>query len=216
MQLQPDEIGKKIKEVRQEYKNLDDNILGISYMKKYGPVNMPGGQVSSFDQKTPYSSNFQDVQGGFLGKILSSLGKITQKFGNKSSVEKYSGGVNYGTDFAVPKGTVAFLPQGNWEVVDVFDQATFEGPNNPQQGVNRGYGNSVLVKNKDTGEKLRFSHLSKVAVKKGQTTVGGRPIGLTGATGNVAGRTGAHLDLEAYDPSGKLVDVFKTKYKDYL
>lgn len=215
MQLSPQEIGRKIKETRQEYKNLDDNILGISYVKKYGQVN--AADSYSAESPTPQASNYQSVEGGgILGKILGGIGKLTQKFGNRSSVEKYSGGVNYGTDFAIPEGTVATLPQGNWEVLDVFDQATAKGPGNPQGGINKGYGNSVLVRNKDTGEKLRFSHLSKVSVKKGQTTVGGRPIGLTGATGNVAGKTGQHLDLEYYNKQGKLDDVLKSDYKGYL
>ena len=212
MQLSPDQIGKKIKETKPEYGSLDDNILGISYIKKYGNVNLPDTQEVS---QSPESVQGEAPQGNF-DKILSQMGPITQKFGNKSSVEKYSGGVNYGTDFAVPKGTVAALPPGEWIVEDVFDQATAEGPGNRQGGINKEYGNSVLVRNKQTGEKLRFSHLSKVTVKKGQETVGGRPIGLTGATGNVAGRTGQHLDLEYYDQQGKINDILKSIYKNNL
>lgn len=213
MQLQPQEIGRKIKETRQEYKDLDDNILGLAYVKKYGNVNAPNVQPSFQSMGDNVMSSQPNT---IMSKILGAVGKITQKFGNKSSVEKYSGGVNYGTDIAVPKGTIASLPQGEWEVVDVFDQATAEGPNNPQGGINKGYGNSVLVRNKQTGEKLRYSHLSKVAVKKGQTVSGGRPIGMTGATGNVAGKTGQHLDIEYYDQQGKINDIFKSGYKNYL
>ena len=139
---------------------------------------------------------------------------ITQTFGQRSGVEKYSGGVNYGTDFAVPRGTQAKLPKGNWQVVEAFNKATIGGANNAQGGINRGYGNSVLVRNKDTGEMLRFSHLRPggVFVNEGQVLEGGQVIGETGATGNTAGRTGQHLDLEFYDKTGKLADVLRTPY----
>lgn len=136
---------------------------------------------------------------------------VTKGFGEKNPADIYSGGINYGTDFATPKGTPVNLPKGNWQVVDAFSGATAEGPNNRQRGINKGYGNSVLVQNLDTGEKLRFSHLSKVNVQKGQKLMGGL-IGNTGATGNVAGKTGQHLDLEYYDASGKKADVMKSGY----
>lgn len=147
-------------------------------------------------------------------KILGGKGMITQRFGNRSGVEKYSGGVNYGTDIAVPKGTPVAAPYGEWEVVEAFDQAGKEGPNNAQGGINRGYGNSVLIQNTKTGEKLRYSHLrvGGVGVKAGQTLSGGTVLGETGATGNTAGRTGQHLDLEYYNPQGKISNVEQTPY----
>lgn len=139
---------------------------------------------------------------------------ITQVFGARGAHEKYSGGVNYGTDFAVPRGTQAKLPKGEWQVIESFDKATVGGPGNVQASLNRGYGNSVLVRNKDTGEMLRFSHLRPggVFVKPGQTIKGGNVIGETGATGNTAGKTGQHLDLEYYTPKGRLADVLRTNY----
>lgn len=70
-----------------------------------------------------------------------------------------------------------------------------------------------MLQNLDTGEKIRFSHLSQVGVKTGDI-VGGQPVGLSGATGNV---TGPHLDVEYYDKKGKLSDVMKSPYlKDKL
>lgn len=141
------------------------------------------------------------------------LGKyqVNKGFGEKNVADIYSKGINRGTDFNTPKGTPINLPQGNWRVIDAFTGATAEGPNNPQRGINQGYGNSVFVQNMDTGERLRFSHLSKVNVQRGQTLKGGL-IGNTGATGNVAGKTGQHLDLEYFDSQGKLADVRKSSY----
>lgn len=174
------------------------------------------GDVRPEDIAAVVKTNGQSMQGGVQRTILGKGGVVTQKFGNKSAVEKYSGGVNYGTDIAVPKGTPVAVPPGKWQVVEAFDKATAEGPNNRQGGINRGYGNSVLVKNVETGELMRFSHLSQVGVRPGQTIEGGAVFGKTGATGNVAGRTGQHLDLEYYDSRGRVSDVLKTPYARFL
>jgi len=71
------------------------------------------------------------------------------------------------------------------------------------------YGNSILVQNTETGEKLRFSHLSEVAVNEGDLLDTGTYIGKSGKTGNT---TGAHLDLEYYTSKGGLADVMKSPY----
>lgn len=130
---------------------------------------------------------------------------ITQAYGNYNP-GLYKGinasMTNTGTDFGAPEGTPIHLPQGKWEVVE---QGT---------GWNRGYGNSTMVKNKETGEMLRFSHLSKMhKLEPGQEIQGGQLFGLVGKTGHT---TGSHLDLEAYDENGNLVDVMKTRYGHLL
>lgn len=139
--------------------------------------------------------------------FLSTKGKITQQFGNRNPIEQFSGGVNYGTDIAVPEGTKIAVPDGQWEVVESYGDASGAGfiGNN----TNRGYGNSVLVRNQQTGEMLRFSHLSDAMVRAGQVLDGGTVIGLSGSTGNA---TGPHLDLEYYDQSGRLQDVLASRY----
>lgn len=162
--------------------------------------------------KTSQAGDVLSDLGEGVSKILPMAAQITQKFGNRSAVERFSKGVNYGTDFAIPTGTKVALPPGEWEVLDSFAKATASGPKNKQLGINRGYGNSILVRNKTTGEKLRFSHLSRVGARKGQTLQGGAVIGLSGATGNVAGRTGQHLDLEYYNSMGKIADVLRSRY----
>lgn len=137
-----------------------------------------------------------------IGKgILSAFGPITQAFGNYNpAIEKYSGGVNYGVDIGVPMRTKVSLPSGEWKVIESSNKGDF----------NRGYGNSLLVQNTKTGEKLRFSHLDQLAnLTKDQVLQGGINFGLTGATGNV---TGPHLDLEYYNQMGKAADVLRTIY----
>ena len=168
-------------------------------------------EIKGVVESAPMQSTTQDTEsfpGYSMDKMLSSMGPVTQKFGNRSPIERYSGGINYGTDFGVPKGTAVALPEGKWKVLSAFGGAS-EG----NRGVNRGYGNSVFVENALTGEKLRFSHLSKVGVNPGQLVEGGSVIAFSGNTGN---STGPHLDLEAYDSTGRIVDVLKTPYAKYL
>lgn len=138
-----------------------------------------------------------------VGKILASSGPITQMFGNRNPIERFSGGVNYGTDIGVPTGTKVSLPKGRWQIVDA----------NASGGMNQGYGNSIYAQNLETGEKLRLSHLSHVGVKRGDVVEGGQVIGETGATGNV---TGPHLDLEYYDKSGRIADVMNSPYRSTI
>ena len=135
---------------------------------------------------------------------------ITQTFGQRSKYDVFSGGRNWGVDYAAPAGTPVTLPDGKWKVVDAYAGA-------PEKGwignkANSGYGNSVLVQNEDTGEKLRLSHLSKVAVKTGEK-IGGGLIGLSGQSGNTNGN---HLDSEYMDANGRKADVLKTPYANLL
>lgn len=134
--------------------------------------------------------------------------RITQTFGQKSKYDSFSGGVNYGVDFATPRGTPVVIPEGNWKVEQTYAGATRQGFWGNKD--NSGYGNSVVVKNEDTGEKVRLSHLDKVAVQPGETITGG-VVGLSGWTGNA---TGPHLDAEYYDSRGQKADILKTPYKD--
>lgn len=130
----------------------------------------------------------------------------TQSFGQYSPYDVMSGNVNNGVDYSTPSGTPIYLPEGNWVVQEVFNTARgqgFIGDN-----TNQGYGNSVVVRNKDTGETIRFSHLSSAEVKPGASLKGGL-VGYTGATGNV---TGPHLDVEYTDQYGKLSDISRTPY----
>lgn len=131
-----------------------------------------------------------------LGEHLKTLflkgqGVVTQKAGAYNpAIERFSSGINTGTDIGVPVGTPITLPQGRWDVQESYSGARGRGYiGNPE---NRGYGNSALVRNVDTGEQFRFSHLLQSLVQAGQR-LGGGIIGYSGATGNV---TGPHVDIE--------------------
>lgn len=101
------------------------------------------------------------------------------------------------------------MPQGEWKVIST---KTGVKGGNIRDYKKTPYGNSILVQNTETGEKLRYSHLSQVDVANGDILDTGTYIGKSGATGNT---TGAHLDLEYYTSKGKLADVLKSDYGKY-
>lgn len=175
-------------------------------------------KVEQYDQANgfyPQSATFdgQSVQMGHQGSVMPGRAEVTQKFGNYNpglyrGINKSM--TNTGTDFALKPNTPLALPPGTWEVMEAFDRASGGGRGNKQ---NMGYGNSVLVRNTQTGETLRFSHLNGVNVQRGRTYKGGTVLGTSGATGNV---TGPHLDLEYRNEGGQLADVLTSRYSNYL
>lgn len=131
--------------------------------------------------------------------ILPSRFGVTQTFMNYNpEIEKYSGGYNYGVDFGTPENTPVALPSGNW----LIKEATLGS-------FNKGYGNSVLAVNEDTGEMLRFSHLSKLNTAPTARIKGGSVVGFTGDTGN---STGPHIDIEYMTKGGKHADILSSRY----
>lgn len=156
--------------------------------------------------RLPFQVNGIVEEGKRQGSIGVEGAPITQSFGARSGVEVFSGGFNRGADFGVKEGTPLALPPGEWQVQEAFGADKEKGYIGRKS--NRGYGNSVLVRNTQTGETLRFSHLSGVNVLPGKVYKGGTVIGASGMTGNV---TGPHVDIE-YTKNGKLSDVTKSPY----
>ncbi len=133
---------------------------------------------------------------------------VTQAFGNVNpDVEVMSGGVNNGVDFGFQYGDEVKAPQGEWVVADSYAEDTERGYVGNQS--NSGYGNSVVLQNPQTGEKIRLSHLASNFVKPGMKVKGGSLLGLVGDTGNA---TGPHLDAEYIDPTGQYGDITQTPY----
>lgn len=129
---------------------------------------------------------------------------INQPFGNPN-VELYgispSGqpNINRGVDLASQAGEKQYAPtEGNWVVESAVSDNSW----------NQGWGNSVVVKNTDTGETIRNSHLDEVYVEPGEN-VTGKPLGNTGTTGRT---TGAHKDIEYTTPEGQLADAASSPY----
>jgi murein DD-endopeptidase MepM/ murein hydrolase activator NlpD len=132
---------------------------------------------------------------------------ITQKFGNPNAKlygrsRTGSANINRGVDLAAKPDELQYAPgEGVWIVDHAYTGNDF----------NTGWGRSVVLKNKDTGEKIRRSHLNKVMVTPGQE-VTGKEIGTTGRTGRT---TGYHKDVEYVLPNGQLSDYTKSKYFKY-
>lgn len=129
--------------------------------------------------------------------------QVTQPFGNRSSIEKFSGGVNLGADFRVTTGTPLAAPSGEWKVVTA------------SPGFNQGSGNIAKIQNTKTGETLGFEHLSNIGVKPGEVITGGTVIGLSGGDQGGSGMgnsTGAHASIPYQDAQGRYQDVLKTPY----
>lgn len=144
--------------------------------------------------------------------IIPKAAPLTETFGEiQPGVEVFSGGVTTGTGIGVKAGTPLATPPGKWKVVQTYDQAPQKGYIGNDAG--QGWGNNVLLQNEQTGEELRYSHLSDVHVSQGDEINGSRVIGLSGQSGNT---TGDHLNLQYIDPQGNPGDVLQSQYAKYL
>lgn len=194
--------------------NVEGGISELSRSREMGLQNLFAQLPQQVEQQDVFSGpGFQPDQEFSPSAMVNreDLPPITQTFGQRSKYDVFSGGVNYGVDYGVKEGTPVGLPAGQWEVVEAFGEASGRG--RIGDNTNRGYGNSILVKNQKTGETLRLSHLQRVGVRPGQVIPGGTVIATSGATGNV---TGSHLDVEYRDKSGRLGDVLRTPYANQL
>jgi len=132
--------------------------------------------------------------------------RVTQRFGNPNARlygrnKSGNANTNRGVDIAMNRGEAQYAPPiGKW-VVESIKTGSY----------NSGWGNSVIIKNTDTGETIRRSHLDKVMVRPGQEITGGQ-IGTTGRTGK---STGYHTDIE-YTKNNKLLDFMQSPYAKYL
>lgn len=191
------EMANQAKEMRPE-PSYDNNYSG-----DYSQPPMSMGDFDLGTQEAGASASLSSMS------ILPIRATISQKFGNYNpKIERFSGGINRGTDYAVPIGTPVRVPDGEWVVAESFGGANPKGYIGDKS--NNGYGNSIVMVNRQTGERMRVSHLSKVGVRPGEIVKGGQTIALSGSSGN---STGGHLDLEYFDATGKLRDVSRSSYK---
>lgn len=177
-----------------------------SALQPAAPSQPVQAQPRSVSQPAPVRSTQQDIVPlqADPSKVPAGLPQVTQPYGARNSVEKFSGGVNLGTDFRTPVGTPLAAPQGSW-VADKVVAGGREG----DRTFNSGSGNMVVLKNKDTGETIGFEHLGQVGVQPGQPVEPGTVIGTVGLTGNT---TGPHASIPYRDASGQYKDVLSTPY----
>jgi len=144
--------------------------------------------------------------------IIPKAAPVTETVGERQpGVEVFSGGITTGTGLGVPVGTPVATPPGTWKVVQTNTGAKQNGKIGDSDG--QGWGNFVLVQNQQTGEMLRYAHLSDVGVANGDTIKGNKVVGLSGMSGNV---TGPHLNLQLLSPKGEPEDVLQSQYAQYI
>lgn len=159
---------------------IDDNNRRVTVpkkKKKKRTTNPRGGSGSNggqADRSSSRSKNWRKIILG--GKAV----RISQNYGNRNS--GYSLGYHTGTDIGVASGTSVYMPEGGKVV---------------SSGWGGAYGYTVVVKTK-SGYYIRFAHMSKLSVSRGDTIKAGQYVGKSGNTGN---SRGAHLHLEVMKPS---------------
>lgn len=175
--------------------DVDNNATDVAYKE---------AQTSKLNAEI--SADYETTSAGGFGGVTP---KITGKYGAQygAGVEANKSGMNQGVDLAVPVGTPVAIPEGaTWKVIST---ATGVKGGNLKDYKNTPYGNSIMVENTATGERLRMSHLSEVKVKNGDTLDGGTIVGASGQTGNTSG---PHLDLEYYNAKGQIGDALASTY----
>jgi murein DD-endopeptidase MepM/ murein hydrolase activator NlpD len=184
--------------------NVDDVLMKNMEMEQYS-VPQPMMNQEPLTNATPIQSqpHKYEVPGQSYQKGLT----ITQRFGNPNARlygrdRRGRANINRGVDISKAPGQPQMAPgEGKWVVQSVYTGNDF----------NTGWGRSVVIKNLDTGETIRRSHLDKVYATPGQV-VTGKPLGTTGRTGRT---TGFHADVEYTDPKGRLSDYTKSRYIKY-
>ncbi|MGN1315111.1 MAG: peptidoglycan DD-metalloendopeptidase family protein [Lachnospiraceae bacterium] len=104
-------------------------------------------------------------------------GRLTSRFGRRTSPTRGASSNHQGIDWGVPTGTAVYASSGG-----TVTRAGWYG----------GYGYVVYIKHPG-GTETRYAHLSKVQVSVGQTVKQGQRIALSGNTGV---STGPHLHFE--------------------
>ncbi len=145
---------------------------------------------------------------------------VPSAYANEKSVSSWFGSRNlaispyhYGIDFAVPQGTEIYAADGG-VVLEAYTAEQTAGT------TSWSYGTFVLIQhvsdNGNVNRRTIYAHLSKLAVKAGDTVLQGQIIGYSGATGNV---TGPHLHFELRLPVNGIYSSQKANAvdpKDYL
>ena len=109
---------------------------------------------------------------------------ITGKYSNHGGTDVRA---NYGTKIKAARGGVVMTSEYHWS-----------------------YGNYVVVVH-DNGTSTLYAHMSKRAVKEGQTVKQGQVLGYVGSTGSSTGNH-LHYEIRTTNSSGKLVRVDALKY----
>jgi murein DD-endopeptidase MepM/ murein hydrolase activator NlpD len=132
-----------------------------------------------------YTMSGDSLRRAFLASPMP-YSRRTSGFGMREHPIFHTQRAHLGVDYAAPKGT---------PVISVADGVVVES------GFSGGFGNMVVVQH-NARQSTLYAHLSKIAVRKGQTIKQGDNLGAVGATGWA---TGPHLHFE-FRINGRHVD----------
>ena len=132
-----------------------------------------------------YTMSGDSLRRAFLASPMP-YSRRTSGFGMREHPIFHTQRAHLGVDYAAPKGT---------PVISVADGVVVES------GFSGGFGNRVVVQH-NARQSTLYAHLSKIAVRKGQTIKQGDNLGAVGATGWA---TGPHLHFE-FRINGRHVD----------
>lgn len=167
-----------------------------------GSVMLTDGTI--FNPNTRIGNAYQGTS-GLSNLLFGRQQTVTQDYGNYNP-KFYRSGRHQGTDFRtrdLDEGFTFAFPFDT-RVVQVIN-ADSGSP----------YGNSILLELPD-GSKLRLSHLNEVINAQPGTTI--RPFDFIGTPGNTGLSTGEHLDVEYYNPDGRIdsPNNFFLKAEEYV
>lgn len=132
----------------------------------------------------------EEGKGKATGKyIYPAKGPITSYYGYRNAPTAGASSNHRAIDIGVPEGTRVSASDGGTVI---------------QTGPYSGYGNVVMIDH-GNGVVTQYSHLSKVAVRRGQKVARGQEVALSGNTGV---STGPHLDFKMF-VNGTPVDPMK-------
>jgi murein DD-endopeptidase MepM/ murein hydrolase activator NlpD len=155
---------------------LDANDLSAATLSAGQRIFVPGATLSAYELKKALGELF----------IYPISGRLTSRYGWRSDPFTGVRTFHTGIDLAAPIGTRI--------------KATLDGTV-ATSGYSSVYGNYVIVTHNDGYQSL-YGHMSRVAVKRGDSIAQGGTIGYVGNTGY---STGSHLHLSVYK-NGKMVD----------
>lgn len=164
------------------YEKYQINTLPFAYFASLG------FDVDDFDVEDIQSPSYDDGNGfGWPvdltdnegSRVINCIFPPTTAYGGGHGAIDIGKGSGANNIIAAKAGTVVFA-EGKYKVGNANDGG--------------GYGNSIVIDHGD-GYYTRYSHLSSVNVKVGDTVTKGQKIGVMGSTGN---STGTHLDFTIY------------------
>lgn len=148
-------------------------------------------RINEFNPLSP-DSKWNPANEEFGRRDKSKRTPITSRFGKRKDPLTGKDSFHYGQDFAINEWKGKNGEQKGGQVVapvnGIIDEVDNVGKTT--------HGKFIVLNVMNSGNYIRFSHLSKIYVKKGDQVSKGDIIGVQGSTGK---STGKHLDIKVYE-----------------